>query len=298
MPDTIRLSSIEHGGQWWLSITWAAEALRNAGIAVDVTRYGSGGREPLMRVVEGASDVGIALATGAAQAAQGRGDYKAGEAISIRGLARLVRPNSQYFNLVKADVGVRSFAEIAEKKPKLDLSSSTSPYAEIVFKHYGIELNRDLKTWGGSIQHSHPGTIPLALAGKCNMIMWQDTIHGPSGIVSKIQPWVLLPLDEDLVNELERDFCAPVVTIPAGTLRGQTEPCLSVTNPGFELVINKDMPDDVAYRLAKALNESSTRRWASQDVFYSHRDAPETSAPLHPGAARYYEEMLNPMNSS
>ena len=86
--------------------------------------------------------------------------------------------------------------------------------------------------------------------------MWQDTIHGPSGIVSKIAPWVMLPLDQDLANELERDFCAPVVTIKAGTLRGQTEPVLSVTNPGFELVVHKDLPNDVAYRIAKALKES------------------------------------------
>jgi uncharacterized protein len=290
MPETIRLSTIQHGGQWWLSITWAAEALRNAGLDVDVTRYGSGGREPLMRVVEGLSDVGIALATGAAQASKGLGDYKDGEALSIRGLARLIRPNSHYFNLVRADVGIRSFADIADKKPKLDLSASTSSYAEIVLNHYGIDLNRDIEAWGGSMQHSHPGTVLNALEGKCNMIMWQDTIHGPSGIVSKIQPWVLLPLDEDIANELEREFCAPVVTIPPGTLRGQTEPCLSVTNPGFELVINQDLPDDIAYLLAQALNESSARRWAAQDVFYSIRDAPETSAPLHPGAARYYKE--------
>ena len=290
MAETIRLSTIEHGGQWWLSIKWAADALKNAGLDVDVTRYGDGGREPLMRVVNGVSDVGIALATGAAQAAKGLGDYKDGEALSIRGLTRLIRPNSHYFNLVRADVGVRSFADIADKKPKLDLSASTSPYAEITLKHYGIDLHRDIEAWGGSIQHSHPGTVRNALVGKCNMIMWQDTIHGPSGIVSKIAPWVMLPLDEDLANELEREFCAPVVTIPPGTLSGQTEPCLSVTNPGFELVINKDMPDDVAYQLAKALNESSTRHWAAQDIFYSIRHAPETSAPLHPGAARYYRE--------
>jgi TRAP-type uncharacterized transport system substrate-binding protein len=298
MAETIRLSTIQHGGQWWLSLTWAAEALRNAGLDVDVTRYGSGGREPLMRVVEGVSDIGIALATGAGQAAKGRGDYKNGEALSIRGLARLIRPNSHYFNLVRADLGIRSFSEIADKKPKLDLSSSTSPYAEIVLKHFGVDLNRDIEAWGGSIQHSHPGTVTLALEGKCNMVMWQDTIHGPSGIVSKIAPWVMLPLDEDIASELERDFCAPVVTIPAGTLRGQTEPCLSVTNPGFELVINKDLPDDIAYLLAKALNESSTRHWAAQDVFYSILHAPDTSAPLHPGAARYYKEQGAHANAS
>ena len=50
------------------------------------------------------------------------------------------------------------------------------------------------------------------------------------------------------------------------------------------------LPDDLVYRLAKALNETSERAWAAQDVFYSIRHAAETPTPLHPGAARYYRE--------
>jgi uncharacterized protein len=293
MAETIRLSSMEGGGQWWKSITWAGEALRNAGLDVEITRYGTGAGEPLMRVAEGVSDVGISLATGAAQASRGLGSYKNGEALSIRGLTRLIRPNQHFFNLMRADLGVRSFPEIADKKPKLDLSvggTSEDSIATVILKHYGVDLNRDIKAWGGSIQHSHPKTTVLAVEGKCNMIMRPDTIYGPSGIVSQIAPWVLLSLDDDIAGKLEREFCTPVVTIPPGTLRGQTEPCLAVTNPGFELIINKDLPDDIAYLLAKALNVSSPQHWVAQDVFYSIRHAPETSAPLHPGAARYYRE--------
>lgn len=293
MTQTIRLSSMENGGQWWKSISWAGEALRNAGLDVDITRYGSGSSEPLMRVVEGSSDIGISLATGAAQAATARGVFRDGKATSVRGLTRLVRPNQHFFNLVRTDVGIRSFAEIADKKPKLDLSvgsSSEDNIAAVILKHYGVDLNRDIPAWGGSMQHSHPKTTLLAVEGKCNMIMRPDTIYGPSGIVAQIAPWTLLSLDEDIAAQLERDFCAPVVMIPPGTLRGQTEPCRSVTNPGFELVVNKNLPDDVAYLVAKALNESSSQHWVAQDVFYSIRHAPETSAPLHPGAARYYRE--------
>lgn len=295
MPETIRLSSMLNGGQWWKSITWAADAVKNTGMGIDLTRYGTSSSEPLMRVATGASDIGITLATAAAQAAKSLGYYKNGEARAIRGLARLIRPNQHYFNLVRADVGVRSFADIARKQPKLDLSISESTYsagqiAAVTLEHYGIDLERDIPAWGGSMSYSHPGTVPLAVEGKCNMIMWPDTIYGPSGIVAQIAPWVLLPLDEDIAAKLEREYCAPVVTIPAGTLRGQTEPCLAVTNPGFELIVNRDLPNDVAYLLAKALNESSTQHWIAQDVFYSIRHAPETSAPLHPGAARYYKD--------
>ena len=293
MAETIRLSSMEGGGQWWKSITWAGEALRNAGLDVDITRYGTGAGEPLMRVVEGVSDVGISLATGAAQASRGLGSYKNGEALSIRGLTRLIRPNQHFFNLMRADLGIRSFPEIADKKPKLDLSvggNLEDSIATVILKHYGVDLNRDIKAWGGSMQHSHPKTPVLAVEGKCNMIMRPDTIYGPAGDRVAARAVGMLSLDDDIAGKLEREFCTPVVTIPPGTLRGQTEPCLAVTNPGFELIINKDLPDDIAYLLAKALNVSSAQHWVAQDVFYSIRHAPETSAPLHPGAARYYKE--------
>lgn len=289
MPETIRLSTMLNGGQWWKSITWAGEAIRNAGLNVDITRYGTGSKEPLMRVAEGKSDIGISLATGAAQASRGLGAYKKSGALPIRGLARLIRPNQHYFNVVRADAGIRSFAEIADKKPKLDLSVDGN-VAEVTLKHYGVDLNRDIEAWGGSLIHSHPQTLVLGVEGKCNAIMRPDTIAGPAGILWQLAPWVFLSLDEDIAKQLERDFCTPVVTIPPDTLRGQTEPCLAVTNPGFELMINTDLPDDTAYVLAKALNESSVQHWMSQDIFYSIRHAPETSAPLHPGAARYYKE--------
>src|ERR1700744_1612083 len=104
---TLRLTDIQNGGQWWKSITWAGEALRNAGFDVDMTRFGAQGSDALMRVVAGESDVSIALATQAAQAAKGRGAFRKGEALSIRGLARLIRPNQHYFHLVHESAGIR-----------------------------------------------------------------------------------------------------------------------------------------------------------------------------------------------
>jgi uncharacterized protein len=295
MAETIRLSSMERGGQWWKSITFAGDALRNAGADVEITRYGTGSNEPLMRVVDGVSDVGITLSTAAAQAAKGLGFYKNGEATAIRGLAHLVRPNQHFFNVVRADLGIRSFGDIADKKPKLEISMSEWTYpagqiTEVTLRHYGVELKRDIAAWGGSFQFSHPATTALVFQGKCDAIMWPDTIYGPTGIAAQFAPFNLLGLDEDIADTLEREYCAPKVRIPAGTLHGQAEPCLAVTNTGFELIINKNLPNDIAYRIAKALNESSTHHVISQDVFYSIRHAPETSAPLHPGAARYYKE--------
>jgi hypothetical protein len=208
-----------------------------------------------------------------------------------------VRPDQHFFNMVRADLGIRSFAELAKKKPALQVSIETTDYGpghvtEVYLKHYGIDLMKDIPAWGGGFITSHPGTVPLVFEGKCNAIMRTDTMYGPAGIAAHLSDWVLLPLDRDIAEQLARDYCTPIVTITPDFMRGleKNEPCLTVTNPGFDLIVNASMPNDVAYRLAKALNETNEKHWASQDVFYSILHAPQTSGPLHPGAAKYYRE--------
>lgn len=297
MADKIRVSSMKGGGQWWKSITWAGKAFANNGFEVETTRVGDKANDPLMRVARGETDVAVTLSVAAAQAAKSVGVYKDGMASSIRSLAFLVRPDQHFFNMVRADLGIRSFPDLAEKKPALHVSIELPEYGpghvtEVYLRHYGIELMRDIPAWGGSFITSHPGTVPLVLEGKCNAIMRTDTMYGPAGIAAHVSDWVLLPLDRDIAETLQRDYCTPIATIAPDFMRGLKEdgPVLTVTNPGFDLIVNKSLPDDVAYRLAKALNETNEKHWASQDVFYSILHAPQTLAPLHPGAARYYRE--------
>lgn len=295
MPDRIRLSSIEGGGNWWHTLTWAADAFRNAGFDVAVERRGQDGIDTIARVVRGEADIAVTLAISAAQAAKGLGIYKSGDGQAIRGLALALRPGHHFFNMVRADLGIRSFAEIAEKKPKLNIQVGEADFVagqitELYLRHYGVELYRDIEAWGGSLQTSFPDSVPLLVQGRSNAIMRENTARGPAGFAAQMAEWVMLPLDRDIADRIARDYCAPAVSLPPGTVRGQKEPCLTVTDPGYPIVINKDIPNDLAYRLAKALNESSAHHWASEDIFYSIRHAPDTYAPLHPGAARYYQE--------
>ncbi|HWE75395.1 MAG TPA: TAXI family TRAP transporter solute-binding subunit [Stellaceae bacterium] len=296
MTDTINVTSANGGGQWWKSIKWAAKAFENSGFDVKISRAG-GWNDPLYRVSSGAADVAVSLTVGAAMAAKGAGPYADGRASHIRALARLIRPDQHYFNMVRADLGVRSFAELAQKKPVLHASVELTSYGpgyvtEAYLRHYGIELMRDIEAWGGSLITSHPDTLPRILDGTCNAILRTDTSAGPAGIATQVGDWVLLPLDRDIAERCEREYCTPITTIAPDFMRGieDSAPCLTVTNPGFDLVVSEHLPDDVVYRLAKALNETSERAWAAQDVFYSVRHAPETPTPLHPGAARYYRE--------
>jgi TRAP-type uncharacterized transport system substrate-binding protein len=295
VPDKIRLTSIEGGGNWWRVLTWAEKAFRNAGFDVEVSRYGTAGLDMIRRVVKGEADIAITLAVGATQAINGTGAYK-GEVLPVQGLALALHPGHHFYNVVRADLGIRSFADIARKKPKLGLCVGNEGYiagqiTREYLKYYGVDLYHDIEAWGGKLYTSFPEAPRLFAEGKANALMRENTRLSPAGIAAQICDVVCLSMDREIADHLAKEFGTPVVTVEAGTLRGQKEPFLTVTDPGYPIVINKDVPNDVAYRLAKALNDSSTDHCISEDIFYSIRHAPDTYCPVHAGAVRYYREM-------
>jgi TRAP-type uncharacterized transport system substrate-binding protein len=98
-------------------------------------------------------------------------------------------------------------------------------------------------------------------------------------------------MDREIADRLAAEYGTPPVTLPPGTLRGQDKPILTVGNPGYPIMVHKDLDEELAYRLAEALNESSASHAIAEDIFYSPRHAPDTAAPIHSGAARYYRKL-------
>ena len=125
------------------------------------------------------------------------------------------------------------------------------------------------------------------------------TIGTPNPAIQDIttaQEVVFVPLSGQKVDEIVKKFPYLVKdSIPAGTYLGQKDavPTLSVQ---CILVANKDMPDDVAYTLTKAIcenKEALVTAVASLEYFDPTiaGGSGYTGCPLHPGAKAYYEEM-------
>lgn len=98
---------------------------------------------------------------------------------------------------------------------------------------------------------------------------------------------------EDLqALEAEYPFCPPVV-IPAGTYPGQKADVHTFTTPG-PMAINKDIPEQTVYEIVKAVHTNQEKlAKGSHKAFALWRFDPSVgkTAPLHPGAERYYKEI-------
>lgn len=85
----------------------------------------------------------------------------------------------------------------------------------------------------------------------------------------------------------------PVVTIPAATYPGQTEPVQALAQPNF-LAVNADVPDDDVYHFTRTMYENLPflcEIHAAGCALSLDTAIAGLPVPLHPGAERYFREV-------
>lgn len=103
---------------------------------------------------------------------------------------------------------------------------------------------------------------------------------------------VMVPIPLDVVQNVGNPVYRPGV-IPPGTYEGQDQPVATATIRNV-LVTHENVPEDLVYRMTKAMFENLAQLEASHVAARDIRreDAPrDLPVPLHPGAAMYYREI-------
>jgi TRAP-type uncharacterized transport system substrate-binding protein len=207
----------------------------------------------------------------------------------------------RFVYVIHPRTGLNSLAEIKTKRYPLrlsireDLHHSTRVLVDQTLAAYGFTL-ADLESWGGSLQLNggpgdkrrldalHAETIDAIFDE--GLVLWFD-----EALAAGMRP---VPLDEPGLRKLEAIGWRRVV-IPAGRyphLKSDHE-CLDYG--GWPLYTRATLPDEDAYKVCDAIH---TRRdeiyWEDsytgtgqlgQDTNATPRDVP-----LHPGAAKWYQE--------
>ena len=122
------------------------------------------------------------------------------------------------------------------------------------------------------------------------------TIGTPNPAIQDIttaQDVVFVPLDGAKSKEVVTKFPYLVQdAIPANTYKGQTQPVPTLSVQAI-LVVNKDMPDDVAYAITKTLydNVGEVAKAHNKGAEITLKQATDgITIPFHPGATKYLKE--------
>ncbi len=237
---------------------------------------------------KGEAQVGIAQNDVTYYAWNGIAQFKGKPVKDLRGIATLYPEPVQL--VVKASSNIKTLSDLAGKKVVVGAAGSgTAQTAEKLLKAAGVwdKIDRVYQTFSEAAQSLVLGQIDANFT----------VIAFPAPAVNQIAvrvPVRLIPVPDDIIKKLHDEgypFYVKVV-IPKGTYNGMEEDVQTIAVKST-LIIDKDVPEDVAYEITRVLFEYTG------DLVKAHQVAKQIDinkafeglmVPLHPGAIKYYEE--------
>jgi TRAP transporter TAXI family solute receptor len=261
----------------------------------------------VLAIAQGQADfTGTATGTEVELANQGEAPFRA----PLKGKFKYVMQlyDNQYIHFIMtkewADAnGVRSWADIAKKKPKIRLAINRpdNPQTTIggpyeVMKAYGFTIN-DIEKWGGSYVLGNSSIGLAAITdGKADMFMNARNL-GDSLLKDIASKRELLWIDGDMAHF---EKAAATFHNKADMVKAGTYPFMKKDYPTVRmwvaLLAGSHVSDEVVYKYVKAIAENEARVRAiggslkSSPFSVAKMAVNPAKLPYHPGALRYYKE--------
>ncbi len=289
-PQTQRLSIATGGtgGVYYVYGGALAQVLSRNLAGVEATaEVTAASVENLSFLAQGSADLGFSLADTAADAVAGRGRFPS--ALPVCALASLY--DNVTHIVVATGSPARTVADLRGRRVSTGSpNSGTEVIAERVLEAAGLDPARDVTT-------ERLGASESAAAlkdGKIDAFFWSGGLPTAAVMELAATPGVSIRLlsDADLVPRLT-DAHGPlygVLEVPEGVYRGV--PAVRVSTVRNLMMVRRDMPDDLAYRITRLLFEKKAELAAAHAAARDLDPARAAVAPVpfHPGAIRYFRE--------
>jgi TRAP transporter TAXI family solute receptor len=288
----LRLASGPAGGTWY-PLGAKISQIFSAELPDVISANGPGGGvENVLDVNQRNAEMGFSYSAQTRLGYLGKGKFRHAQE-NIRHFATLYSGLLQI--AVPRDSPVRSVADLRGRNISPGKAGwAGTEVARAVLKAYGMTFE-SIKQEGGAIHHvDYTDSVALMKDRHIDAFFALSSVPQSSLMELNFDPGIrLLSLDEDLIARIVAENPGYVrMIIPKTAYEGMQADVHTVGIPTV-LIVHKDLPDDLVYRLAKAF-------WAH------HADLVEVSpvwkdvrlenallappAPVHPGAQRYYDE--------
>lgn len=295
-PISLQTAGGSVGGTWYSTMASLSDLIMQKDTNIQVKTVPGTGVSNSAKIGSGDVQMGWTFPPFTKLAYEGKAPYDQAYG-NLRSIAAGFSPNVLELT-VTVDSKFNSLDEIIEgQKPAKFLTNKkdTTPaiFLDMIFANYGL-TSADIESWGGKVINTTYSDWPqLVQDGHCNVMWNQIAVPSPTNQeISSSKELKLLPLPQALREVFISDYAFEDVIIPAGTYDWQTEDIATVqiTN---ELTVNKDVPDDVVYKLLTIIDENIEQvkaihpSWSGFDIKTAWQS---TGAPLHPGAEQFYKD--------
>ncbi len=255
----------------------------------------------------------------AKMAAEGRGDIGyGGRKLALSAVC--VLPHRDYLMfVVRRDLGIKSLQDIKDRQMPLKISTgplhlnhSVGWATDAVLAEYGIKIE-DFERWGGSagdgdrnlnfMKEGPPrgDRVTKIRNGELDGIFDEGIMSRSWKDMADTVDLDFLPIDDAVLNSLERKYGMPRTMLPKGYFRGIDVDTPAVDFAGWMLYCHADLPDDLVYSAMLGLEEQCGQMetlFESQRPHQGLSDMPvdlsttwqDTHLPLHAGAAAFFRD--------
>jgi TRAP-type uncharacterized transport system substrate-binding protein len=237
-------------------------------------------------------DFGVTSSAMLSSAYKGRdggvGGYK-----NLRLIAKIEDPF--YFLIAfKKELGVTGFQQIKQQKLPVRLMGMDGNM-RTVLNYYGISM-QDIESWGGrtgvSVEEAVQGEFDVISGFLASPALNPESAYWTT--ISQKFDLYFVELPEELLQTLaDQNVDAEIVEAQNSLLKGVNRRIKTLGRSGESVFARDDTPDEVAYDLAKAIDENhGALKWFIRIYTYDPKTVWQNfGVPLHPGAEKYYQEV-------
>lgn len=290
-------------------LSWLSQEIydRSGPGSVVWIRNGAGGADAVRAVQDGAVDLAISTpASFARMALAGLGPFAGQPATALRALAVLPQDDRLVFG-VDRRFEITDIGQVAERRLPLRIAVGSQNGqnfiglgAKAMLEASGLGADQ-LASWGGRlVEYERPEQCLAGMArGEADAIV-QEAIMTPWWLdMLKARDLVLLPWSDAALAHVEHTLQLQRAELRAGYFPGQDTALDVLDFSDFQLMVHRDLPDDVAHLITWCLCNTSRVIERQFHGFPPDRTPmgyplvpskmARTTLPLHPGARRYYE---------
>ncbi len=305
----VTLSGASPGGLWSRIGRGLDAAIAAAYPGSTVTyQTGSGGFANIVLVSTGKVPMGIAVDMELVMANQGVKPFR-GKITNIRQLVRVYSPSARFqaqHALIRKDIadkyGLKTVSDIAKKKPPLRIAinrrgNSDSDIGRLVLEQSGVKLS-DIKKWGGQVVYAASREITSLMTDRrIDMTVFGIAYKHPR--VREIMRGLgdnlaMLQIEPAVAERVAKMIGGKTCTFKASEYPFIHQDINSVC-AGAIIVVNKDMSNQEAYDLTKAvvtqIEKFKTAHRLIKKATTKATFAEPSAIPFHPGAAKYFKEV-------
>jgi len=288
----VRIVSGPAGGSWYPLGAKIAEVLGKQVKGISTSNGPGGGVGNVKDVNKGEAELGWTYGHTAFNGLKGQGAFDKANP-DIRHFATLYPAGLQTAVPAKSDI--KSYADLKDRSvsPGKAKWSGFAAY-KMVIGHYGYTID-DVKKSGGTVHHvSYSDSVALMKDGHIEAFTGLTSVPQASFLDLEFRPGIrFLPLDKPILDEILSSNPGYIRSTITSDDYKSIETPVETLGAVTIMVINKDVPDDIAYNMTKALWENHAefvkvkKVWSSVKLESALLGA---ATPIHPGVKRYYDE--------